>query len=71
MLPRAAQNRYPEGVTMAFRAAKADEDAARSLWGQGFGPAAELYVSTGSAGDLVAGGPANRVFNRAFATVIS
>jgi hypothetical protein len=37
---------------MAFRAADADEDAAQSLWGQGFRPAAELplgaelYVST-------------------------
>jgi hypothetical protein len=56
---------------MALRAAKADEDAARSLWGQGFRPAAELplgaelYVSTDSAGDLVAGDPAKRIFNGA------
>jgi hypothetical protein len=41
------------------------------LWGQRFGaPAelplgAELYVTTGSAGDLVAGDPASRVFNEA------
>jgi hypothetical protein len=39
--------------------------------GYGFRPAAglllgaELYVSTGRAGDLVAGDPANRIFNRA------
>ncbi len=52
------------------RAAKGDEDAL-PVWGQGLGPAAELplgaelYVSAGSAGDLVAGNPANRVFNGA------
>ncbi len=39
------------------------------MWGQGFGPAAELplgaelYVSAGSTGDLVAGLHMNRVFN--------
>jgi hypothetical protein len=54
---------------MALRAAKANEDAAL-LWGQGFSPAAELplgaelYVSAGSTGNLVAGDPANRVFDR-------
>ena len=52
------------------RAAKGDEDTL-PVWGQGFGAAelplgAELYVSAGSAGDLVAGNPANRVFDRAF-----
>ncbi len=52
------------------RSARADEDAL-PVWGQGLGPAAELplgaelYVSAGSAGDLVAGNPANRVFDRA------
>jgi hypothetical protein len=51
------------------RAAKGDEDTAQPVWGQGFGPAAELplgaelYVSAGSTGNLVAGDPANRVFN--------
>ncbi len=54
---------------MALRAAKADEDATQSMWGQRFGAAAELplgaerYVSAGSAGDLVAGVLTNRVFN--------
>ena len=53
------------------RAAKGNEDAAQPLWGQGFGPAAELplgaerYVSAGSAGDLVAGVLTKRVFDRA------
>jgi hypothetical protein len=43
---------------MALRAAKANEDVARPLWGQRFGAAAELplgpelYVTSGSAGDL-------------------
>ncbi len=43
---------------MALRAAKADEDAARPLWGQRFSAAAELllgaerYISAGSTGDL-------------------
>jgi hypothetical protein len=43
--------------------------------GQGFGPAAELplgaelYVSAGSTGDLVAGTPTDRVFDRANSTV--
>ncbi len=47
----------------------------RVMCGQRFGAAAELplgaelYVSAGSAGDLVAGNPANRVFDRAFARV--
>ena len=56
---------------MALRAAKADEDAAEPVWGQRFGAAAELplgaelYVRTGSTGDLVAGDPPNRVFDRA------
>jgi hypothetical protein len=46
---------------MALRAAKANEDAAQPSWGQRFGAAAELplgpelYVTAGSAGDLVAG----------------
>ena len=54
---------------MALRTAKAKEDAARPSWGQRFGAAAELplgadrYVSAGSAGDLVAGVPTNRVCN--------
>jgi hypothetical protein len=54
---------------MALRAAKANEDDARPLRGQRFGAAAELplgpelYVIAGSAGDLVAGDPANCVFN--------
>jgi hypothetical protein len=44
------------------------------MWGQGFGPAAELrlgaelYVTAGSAGDLVAAAPANRVFNGALSS---
>jgi hypothetical protein len=56
---------------MALRAAKANEDAALPSRGQRFGAAAELplgpelYVSAGSTGDLVAGDPANRVFDRA------
>jgi hypothetical protein len=36
------------------------------LWGQGFDPAAELPLGAelyASTGDLVAGGPANHVFN--------
>ncbi len=50
------------------------------VWGQGFGPAAELplgaelYASAGSAGDLVAGvlkQPESVSSNRAFVTVIS
>jgi hypothetical protein len=46
---------------MALRAAKANEDAELPSWGQRFGAAAELplgpelYVTAGSAGDLVAG----------------
>jgi hypothetical protein len=57
------------------RAAKGDEDTAQPVWGQGFGPAAELplgaelYVSGGSTGDLVAGTRTNRVFDRANSTV--
>jgi hypothetical protein len=59
------------GVTMALRAAKANEDAARPSWGQRFGAAAELplgpelYVTAGSVGDLVAGTRTDRVFDRA------
>jgi hypothetical protein len=62
---------------MALRAAKANEDAARPSWGQRFGAAAELplgpelYVTAGSVGDLVAGDPANRVFDRANSTVFA
>ncbi len=43
-------------------AAKANEDPVQPVWGQGFGPAAELplgaerHVNSGSTGDLVAGG---------------
>jgi hypothetical protein len=57
---------------MALRAAKADEDAVEPVWGQRFGAAAELplgaelYVRTGSTGDLVAGTRTNRVFDRAY-----
>jgi hypothetical protein len=45
---------------MALRAAKPTEDTTQPLWGQGFGPAAELplreelYVTAGNTGDLVA-----------------
>ena len=66
-------------VIMALRAAKTDDDAAPSAWGPGlrlergfpvtsgrfFKGAADLYVSAGSAGDLVARDPANRVFSGA------
>ncbi len=50
------------------RAAIGNEDTL-PVWGQGLGPAAELplgelYVSAGSAGDLIPGNPANRVFDR-------
>ncbi len=44
-------------------AAKGNEDTAQPVWGQGFRPAAELplgaelYVSAGRTGDLVAGQP--------------
>ena len=53
----------------AVRAANADEDAGRPMWGQRFGAAAELplgaelYASAGNTSDLVAGAYTNRVFN--------
>jgi hypothetical protein len=56
---------------MALRTAKLNEDAVEPVWGQGFGAAAELplgaelYVRTGSTGDLVAGTRTDRVFDRA------
>ncbi len=56
---------------MVVWAPKANEHALEPVWGQRFGAAAELplgaelYVTFGSAGDLVAGDPANRVFNGA------
>jgi hypothetical protein len=58
---------------MALRTAKLNEDAVEPVWGQGFRPAAELplgaelYVRTGSSGDLVAGTRTDRVFDRAIA----
>jgi hypothetical protein len=68
----AAPSRDREGVFHGpRRAAKLNEDAVEPVWGQGFGPAAELplgaelYVSAGSTGDLVAGTRTDRVFDRA------
>ncbi len=55
---------------MARSAAKGDKHTAQPVWGQGFGPAAELplgaelYVTADSTGNLIAGDPANRVFDR-------
>jgi hypothetical protein len=71
----AAPSRDREGVFHGPRRdAKGDEDTAQPAWGQGFGPAAELplgaelYVSAGSTGDLVAGTRIDRVFDRALST---
>ncbi len=70
-LPRRDIPRWDrEGVVHGpRRAARVDGDTL-PVWGQGLGPAAELplgaelYLRAGSAGDLVAGNPANRVFDR-------
>jgi hypothetical protein len=62
---------------MALRTAKLNEDAVEPVWGQRFGAAAELplgaelYVRTGSTGDLVAGTRTDRVFDRANSTVFA